>query len=125
MNSNEFAKGDILKARLRSQNEGLHYIVKYSSNTELDFIGAMLSTKNYKNRNAPMEARHFKIKDDSGKNFRIIYKNSHLVPAKLIKPEIWGRFKKVGELTNSGIHFTETIIQDLHAITFEEYLNSI
>jgi hypothetical protein len=52
----------------------------------------------------------------------VTFKNSKLVPAKLYKPENWGPFEKVGQLSADGIAFVEEKIGHLDAEYWEEYI---
>ena len=117
-----FSKGDILEASKRLRSEGLHYIIYYSEHSNDHFIGGMItSSKDYEN--IAMEQSHFKNRDENQKQYKITYKDSYLVKAKLVKPDNWGPFKKVGALTPEGIGFVTKEIEHLDEMTFDEYKN--
>lgn len=121
MNSDNFNRGDILEATERRITEGYHYIIYYDSERwGENFIGGMITRSNI-NDNAPMLPSHFKLNDDNGDKFKIVYDNSHLVRAKLKKLDNWGPYKKVGELTSEGITFVEQTIGNLTAMKFSRY----
>ncbi|MGG6231328.1 hypothetical protein [Tenacibaculum sp. SDUM215027] len=117
-------RGDILEAKNREFDAGLHYIIFYSGKDERHFLGGMLTTSNKYEENIPMLKNHFEIKDLDNNNFKIKYQNSHLVPAKLMKLESWGPFQIVGKLTKDGVEFIESQIDDLDEIIWEDYLAS-
>lgn len=120
MNSNTFTRGDILRARLRDIRRGYHYIIYYSGYDDSSFLGGMI-THSASNLNTPMIENHFVQNDENGVAYQIRFDNSHLVIAKLIKPEFWGYFTKVGQLSNDGIEFFENTIANLDEETFSEY----
>ncbi|MEJ7678854.1 MAG: hypothetical protein WKG06_13550 [Segetibacter sp.] len=74
MNSVNFTPGDILRKN--------------------NFVGAMITHHSDENRNIKMDERsHFL------KGFEITFDNSYLVKGRFIKPEEWGTFTKVGQLS--------------------------
>ncbi|WP_299767252.1 hypothetical protein [uncultured Dokdonia sp.] len=115
-------RGDILEAKNRQKGAGEHYIIFYAGKDETHFLGGMLSTSEYRGENIPMDRSHFETKDLDEKEYKISYKNSHLVPAKLMKLESWGPFKIVGKLTKGGVKFVENHIDHLDEILWEDYL---
>ncbi|MBY0485740.1 MAG: hypothetical protein K2P85_00895 [Flavobacteriaceae bacterium] len=72
-----------------------------------------------------MNETHFIDKDEKGNDYKVTYKNSKLVPAKLYKPENWGPFENVGQLTKVGIAFVEKHIGHLEAEFWGEYILKI
>lgn len=120
MNSNQFSRGDILRARDRNRKAGWHYIIYYEPNSSSDFIGGMI-TRHTSPKNASMTTAHFLELDENGNPFQVAYNNSNLVIAKLIKFEGWGPFTKVGQLSIEGVQFLEGTIDHLPPMSFAEY----
>ena len=114
--------GDILEAKDRSENAGIHYIIFYDGYDDSEFIGGMLTSTDLFPQNVKMNVSHFVENDENGNNYKVTFKNSKLVPAKLYKPENWGPFKKVGQLSEKGIAFVEEHIGHLESEFWEEYI---
>jgi len=114
--------GDILEATDRTREAGYHYIIFYEGYTDDEFTAGILTSTNKYLVNILMDESHFINKDENGNDFKVTYKNSKLVPAKLYKPENWGPFKKVGQLSQDGILFVEENIGHLEAKFWEEYI---
>jgi hypothetical protein len=114
--------GDILEASNKSKGAGIHYIIFYQGYNDIEFMGGMLTSTELFPQNILMNDNHFVEKDEKGKDFKVTFKNSKLVPAKLYKPENWGPFDKVGQLTELGIAFVEENIGHLEAEFWEEYI---
>jgi hypothetical protein len=55
-----------------------------------------------------MQAEHFKKSNKKGQAYKVYYDDTCFVKGKFIKPETWGPYKKVGELTEAGITFIES-----------------
>jgi len=119
-----FIRGDILEATHRELIEGFHYIIFYDGHSNNDFIGGMITHSGI-NQNKPMSEEHFNEADENGNIYKIQYDNTYLVNAKLIKPNKWGPYKKVGTLTNEGIAFLEDTIEHLPLETFGDYYYKI
>ena len=115
-------KGDILEAKNRKFQAGKHYIIFYDGYNDNEFIGGVLTSTDMFPVNIWMDSLHFIEKDEVGTDFKITYKNSKLVPAKLYKPEEWGPFEKVGQLTEEGIAFVEEHIGNLQAEYWQNYI---
>jgi len=113
-------RGDILEGKNRRWKAARHFIVFYEERDEYGFVGAMITTDS-RELNVAMRPHDFHTTDSEGKPYKISYKNSYLVKAKLFKLESWGRFKKVGQLTGRGISFVEKTIDDLSLESWEEY----
>lgn len=116
MNSTIFNKGDILIAEHRQLKKGYHYIIYIEGHSKKDFIGAMI-THSDKHENIKMNEEHF----DNDSRHRVKYDKTFLAKGKFIKPETWGPYKKVGQLTAKGIEFVNTSISDLVPEPFENY----
>jgi hypothetical protein len=114
-------RGDILEAKNRAKTAGRHFIVYYSGNNDNDFIGGMITHK-LSEKNKLMEETHFGILDKKGIKNKVIYDNTSLVIAKLVKFESWGPFTKVGKLSKEGVKFVVDNIGKLSAETWDEYL---
>lgn len=106
INNVNFNIGDILVGENNLPIDGNHYIVFYEALDQLDFAGAMISTKAFFGKNIAMSAAHFETHNNEDQTiWRVYYYNSHLVPAKLHKFNDMGPFQKVGQLTNDGVEF--------------------
>lgn len=114
--------GDILEASNRSYKAGKHYIIFYDGYDDNEFMGGVLTSTDNFPENILMNEYHFINTDENGNDFKVTYKNSKLVPAKLYKPENWGPFEKVGQLSAEGIAFVEDKIGHLEAEFWEEYI---
>ena len=115
-------RGDILEAKNRHVDAGLHYIIFYAGKDERHFLGGMLTTSEDYEENILMHENYFETKDLDENDYKIKYQNSHLVPAKLMKLEFWGPFQVVGKLTAEGVEFVETHIDNLEEMLWEDYL---
>lgn len=115
-------RGDILEANNRDRNARYHFIIFYAGKNEDHFLGGMLTKSSEYKENIPMNRDHFKIKDLDQNTYKVTYKNSFLVPAKLMKLESWKPFQKVGKLTKTGIAFIESKIDHLEPMVWEDYL---
>lgn len=115
MNSAHFKTGDILQATHRELRKGYHPIIFVSRRSEFDFIGAMITHHPDEVRNVRMDIVHFEP------GYPITFDNSYLVRARLIKPEDWGPFNKIGKLTKEGIEFVENQIAGRPEETFAHY----
>jgi hypothetical protein len=115
-------KGDILQATNRSRVAGFHFIIFYEGYEDNEFLAGVITTTDKFPVNYVMQSNHFVEEDDNGKHYKITFKNSKLVPAKLFKPEQWGPFDKVGQLTAEGICFIEKHIGQLEPEYWEDYI---
>ncbi|WP_310595110.1 hypothetical protein [Flavobacterium sp.] len=114
--------GDVLEANDRTREAGYHYIIFYIGYSDDEFLAGILTSTNKYHVNILMDESHFINTDENGNDFKVTYKNSKLVPAKLYKPENWGPFEKVGQLSAEGIAFVEDKIGHLEAEFWEEYI---
>lgn len=114
--------GDILQAKNRSKEAGFHYIIFYDGYSDDEFEAGVLTTTNNFPDNILMDKSHFVEKNSEGNNFKITFNNSKLIPVKLFKPEEWGPYRKVGQLTDNGINFVREIIGDLKPVYWKEYV---
>lgn len=117
-------RGDILEASNRARNAGRHYIVFYDGYDDVNFIGGMV-THMESDKNVPMSDIHFEKTSEDGNDYKFQFENTQLVIAKLMKFEAWGPFTKVGKLSDEGVQFVESIIDNLPQETWEEYLYRI
>ena len=120
MNSNDFSKGDVLKATKRKKDEGYHYIIYYERNSNEDFIGCMI-THSISPQNEEMSDTHFESLDEKGNKYSVGYDETLLVKGKFYKLENWGPFTKVGALTATGISFVEKVVENLPLEPFADY----
>jgi hypothetical protein len=115
-------KGDIIVGSDRKPTAALHPIVYIEGDLEKDFTGVMLTKSGLYPDNIRMEKEHFKEQDAEGTKFVTQFEDSHFVKVKLMKKIEWGPFTKTGELTEIGIKFIESKLQDLKPIYWEGYL---
>ena len=113
--------GYILKGYLNHKNRG-HFIVFIEPYHFPDFIGAMISTKSYQNKNILMSDNHFNKTFDDGTKCKIVFDNSHLVLAKLHKYFEMGPFELCGILSEDGINFVNDNINMLDLQSWNQYL---
>lgn len=113
-------KGDILFGR--NGSGAIHPIVYLDEHDQNFFIGAMLTKSSNYTDNILMAEKHFKKRDLNNK-YEFCFNNTHLVNAQLIKKDEWKPFRKVGELTNEGIEFIKSKINDKEPRFWEDYLN--
>lgn len=64
-----------------------------------------------------MSESHFKSTLD------LKFEDTYLVLGRFIKPEKWGPFRKIGELSSAGLEFVKDSLKNLPMETFEEYFN--
>lgn len=114
--------GDILEATDRSREAGYHFIIFYEGYSDDEFEAGVLTTTDLFPVNILMNETHFVDKDENGNDFKVTFKNSKLVPAKLFKPEEWAPYVKVGQLTNEGIDFVKKNIGHLEAEYWKDYI---
>jgi len=117
----EFKPGFILKGFINHKDNG-HFIIFIKPYHFPDFIGAMISTKNFGNKNILMSENHFKKFHDDGTNCKVIFNNSHLVPAKLHKFFDMGPFELCGILSENGLQFVLEHIENLETESWNQYL---
>jgi len=113
MNSNNFKPGDILRATHRELRNGYHPIVYISAYSDTDFVGAMLTHHDDPNRNIKIDSNFFANK--------IGYEDTYLVLGKFMKPEEWGPFTKINELTLDGLNFVIAQINHQPIEPFSNY----
>lgn len=114
--------GDILEATNRSRETGFHYIIFYEGYDDNEFIGGVMTSTDKYPVNILMNSSHFIEKDEAENDFKITFKNTKLVPAKLFKPEEWGPYEKVGQLTDEGIAFVDQHIRNLQPEYWQNYI---
>ena len=102
-----------------------HFMIFYKPMDDRDFEGAMITSTDYDNENVAMKQAHFQDKFESGKECKLKYNNSHLVPAKLRKYSVMGPFELVGQLTKEGLQFVDANIGKLKLEDWDEYLDRI
>ena len=55
--------------------------------------------------------------------YELQYNNTHLVKAKLLKRNEWQPFRKIGKLSDAGIKFVESKIDQEHEKLWEDYIS--
>lgn len=113
--------GYILRGYLNHKNRG-HYIIFIEKYDFPDFIGAMITSTDFGEKNKLMLESHFKNKFEDGTNCSVVYNNSHLVIAKLHKYFTMGPFELCGILSESGIQFVNKNVENLDLESWREYL---
>lgn len=117
-----FKKGQILEAKDRSYDAGLHFIVFIKDDEKAgDFIGVALTHSNRRG-NVAMESDHFISKLPDGQQYRFRFDRTYAIPRALCKPGAWGPFKVVGCLSSSGLRFIEKQIVGQRPVTWEIFL---
>lgn len=113
--------GFILKGFINHKEKG-HFIVFLKQYHFPDFIGVMISTKDYANKNILMSENHFLKHFDDGTDCKITFNRSHLVPAKLHKFFDMGPFELYGILSENGLKFVFENIDHLKIESWNQYL---
>lgn len=118
-------KGDIIYGR--TETDAIHPIV-YLEELNLggvlndDFIGLMLTRSSCFRDNILLSKDHIKERDKDGKPFKFQHhKDTHFVKMKFIKKGSWSPFRKVGELTTSGLEFVVEATNGLSEVDFDDY----
>ena len=117
---NQFKKGDILLGRRNSH--AIHPIIFIEQKNDDFFIGCMLTTSSHYSANILLEEKYFKKEDINGNKFKIKYKKSYFVNAKLLKRIEWKPFTKEGELTSEGVEFILANVELKTEKLWEQYL---
>jgi len=117
----DMKKGEIFFGKKNS--EAIHPIIFLSDINDDLFLGAMLTSSVLFEDNILMDVSHFETHDHSGQEYKLRFKNTHLVKARLLKKREWAPFRKIGELTTEGIYFVETYIHTTQEMLWEDYLN--
>lgn len=117
-------EGEIYRADNNFNENGIidHYMVILSLEdpSETTFIGVMLTSSKkveYANIEIPME--YFKTENENGKKYAFPIKTTLLTQHKRIKYNNWAPFHLVGELTNDGLKFIQSIVSGLEPSEFE------
>ena len=113
--------GYILKGFINHKSLG-HYIIFIEPYRFHDFIGAMISTKNFQNKNVLMLEQHFNKTFEDGTDCAVTFNESYLVLAKLHKYFEMGPFELCGKLSDSGLKFTIDNLNNLNLLSWDEYL---
>ncbi|WP_374462117.1 hypothetical protein [Chryseobacterium taeanense] len=112
----EFKLGDIIKGE-----STVHPIIFFSKMDDDNFYGAIIThSTNYEN-NVAMQANHF-IESQNNMSFSIQYDNSYLVKLKIIKYSEWGPYEKRGQLSELGIEFIKSHLENEDPILWSQYL---
>ncbi|MCK4387006.1 MAG: hypothetical protein KAV41_02915 [Candidatus Pacebacteria bacterium] len=113
-------KGEIFFGKKGS--DAIHPIVYLKYYDKNFFIGAMLTSSSNHADNILMSKTHFEKTDSINKKYKLYFKNSHFVKAKLLKKLEWAPFIKVGQLTNIGIKFIKSCTKEKDPVFWEQYL---
>lgn len=116
--------GYILKGFVNHKNRG-QYIIFIKPYHFPDFIGAMISTKNFENKNLLMSENHFNKTFEDEMECKIIFDNSYLVLAKLHKYFDMGPFELCGVLSDIGIKFVNDNLFKLNLENWDQYIQRI
>lgn len=117
-------KGDVLKGSKRVRDAAFHYVVFLEGNDDESFIGGVLTHSNKYKNNTPMSEEHFRKIAGDGKRFEFQFDNTHMVKGRFIKLQDWGPFEKIGELTEVGVKFVKSQINEREPILWDEYINN-
>jgi hypothetical protein len=98
-----YEPGDILEARQRDFDSGLHFIIYLGEINEDVFQGVMITTKGDYDNNVPFDKDDFFGNDINGGPYKVIFKDSYFVDQPFLKKRDWGPFKQVGKLTKKGL----------------------
>lgn len=115
-----FIQGDILEATDTSMTAGRHFIIFWSNNHGLSFLGLMLTHSNEKD-NIELEASHINEENESGKKYKFQWDDTFVVNQVFYKYDKWGPFTKIGELTTKGLKFINENISDNEPTSFSNY----
>ncbi len=109
-----FKKGEIVIGTLMSRDEAYHPIIYWEKHKDGAFYGLVLThSKRNDNIFFPKEF----ITDG-----RLSNKESYIVGRFFIKPDEWGPYKRIGQISNEGINFIEKIIIDKQPLFWSEYI---
>jgi len=115
-------KGEIFKGTKRGRDAARHPIVYLGGNADGSFVGAVL-THSEKLDNSTMKKEHFKESDVDGKKYELDFDNTLLVGKCFIKPQEWGPYIKIGELTKEGIEFVESVTRGQSPVFWDDYVD--
>lgn len=124
MSKNKMKKGEIYKGSKRDRGAAYHYIVYLEKNREDSFIGGVLTHSKMKG-NVLMEKGHFMQTNEEGEDFEFQLDDvlpTRLVVKRFIKPQDWGPYIKSGELTESGLEFVESILDEHDPMLWDDYV---
>ncbi|MCL4208396.1 hypothetical protein KJZ63_02050 [Patescibacteria group bacterium] len=122
MTDTNFFKGEIIVGTHRTRATARHPIIFWDKRDDHTFLGLVLTHSSREN-NHMMKSEHFKV--SLLKNFNFDPQNpTYLVAEVFIKPDHWGPYKKVGDLTKEGIAFVENLVSNnkpLYWFEFREF----
>ncbi|QJW92479.1 hypothetical protein HNV11_23700 (plasmid) [Spirosoma taeanense] len=121
----EFQKGDILEGTHREFAAAYHYIVYLGQSLDNAFVGVILTKSGSWANNVPLSENFFVREDEFGTSYKVQYKNSHFMQVKLDKPQDWGPYSKVGQITAEGVKFIEEHISGMEPISYQNYEKSL
>lgn len=79
----------------------------------------LTSSEKVEYNNIAIPQEYFKLNSEKGNKYEFPIKDTLLTKHKRIKYNEWAPFYQVGELTDEGLAFVKTIIDDLDATEFE------
>lgn len=116
----DMKRGEIYKGTKTDRYAARHPILFFEAKNDDFFIGGVL-THALKPDNVLMKIEHFKVVNGDNKRYDFRFSNTRLVMYRFIKPEGWGPYTKVGELTEEGINFIDSIVSNQDPRTWKEY----
>lgn len=114
-------RGDIVYGKNNLQ--GGHPILFLEDKDEYSFVGAMLTKSGGYKGNYLMKKEFFRQQDKNGKDFTFRFNSTHIVGRSLLKKVEWEPFEKVGELSNEGLEFVDSILKNQEPVFWEDYLS--
>lgn len=116
----DYMRGDVLYGRKGSP--AIHPIIFWEDFDETFFIGVMVTSNGEFETNIPLKPEYINSRDEKGVKFEFQYRNTNIVKAKLLKRKDWAPFRKIGEITEEGIHFIGKVVDFRHEILWEEFV---
>lgn len=111
--------GEIFIGTKRGKDAAKHPIIFLESQNENSFIGAVLThgkSERYPD-NVPMQAEYFM------KKYEFKFNDTYLVGKRFVKPQEWGPFTKVGQLTKKGVNFVDSCVKQYLPESWDDYIN--
>ena len=113
----------MLKGEIFLGKKTIHPFIYLEEIDTDQFKGCILTHSNKYPDNVLLDHEHLEQKNTDGLNFRVKFDNSYFVCSILIKKAEWGPFIKVGQMTDNGINFVESLVSGAaFLITWEEYI---
>ncbi len=126
MHPQQFKRGDILLGSLRGSAEARHPIIYLTSLPQDNwyFIGVMLTHASSFSDNELLPSQYIKAKHlcENCEGHFSTDKPSYIVKRQFYKPNDWGPFKKVRELTEEGIEYVERLVKEHEPQHYVDYI---